>query len=448
MEQIFYVLAIVLNMVPFSVFRYYPFRHSLRIPLAALLLLYSMVLCAEVACYLYFFETSGGDAFFDKDTIVYDIFILFYVGLSFAVIRENVFKQLFIWFTLALYELAVFGAGVWVESAYQSVSGAPRFLLLDITVVLLLILSFPLCRYIMWRLEPFLQLKRPELWRWSWGPGAAFFFMNALYVTEKVHYFGDLVVCRMLSLAAALLCLGLLLWAFDEQHRQNILRQRFLMTQSSYERQESAAQEERENASRTEENYRHLQNIIDRLQECAEQQDAQQAHRVIEAEQTALLLRIPEQHFCQHEILDVILCHTDIGIRTEVRVKFPGKLVMDDLDICVLFGNLLENALQGCKMLPQNSRWLTLHISAAGSMLVVTLDNSCLPESVRQAGEMGRVPVFYSAKRDYAEPGLGISSICDIAAKCGGEAEFKCRDGGFYASVVLPKVCSKGESGK
>ena len=51
--------------------------------------------------------------------------------------------------------------------------------------------------------------------------------------------------------------------------------------------------------------------------------------------------------------------------------------------------------------------------------------------------EEGDERVFYSAKRGYAEPGLGISSICDIAAKYGGKVEFKYEEGVFYASVLI-----------
>ena len=56
---------------------------------------------------------------------------------------------------------------------------APRQFLLDAAVLVLLAVTLPFGRRIWRRLEPFMALKRPEMWRWSWVPGAAFFFMTS-----------------------------------------------------------------------------------------------------------------------------------------------------------------------------------------------------------------------------------------------------------------------------
>lgn len=450
MEEVFYVLAIILNMLPFSIMRYYPFRRVLRIPLHQLAALYTMILCAEIGCYLYHFHRFGGAAFFEQDSLLHVIFLCLYVVLSFAMIRESIYKQLYLWFTLALYELAVFGIGIWTEDMLRVFLGLPRFLLLDSTVLLLLVCTWPLCRNLMQRLQPFLQLKRPEMWRWSWVPGAAFFCMNMLYAICSAHSLSSLVICRVLSLVSALFCLLLLLWTFVSRHQQNILRQRFQMTQAMYEGQEQSAREEREKADRAAENYQHLQKILSALEVCAQKEDLDGAHQLIAQEQKHLLHFLPERHFCQHELLDVILSQLEAnakqaGVRTEIQVTLPARLCLEDMDLCVLFGNLLENAMQACKALPANRRWLTLHIDRAGSMLAVTLDNSCRPGSVRRLETAEDRQTFYSAKRGYEEPGIGISSICDIAAKYHGEAEFAYRDGAFYASVLLVDVCEREE---
>ena len=444
METFCYVLAIALNMAPFSFLRYYPFRRSLRIPVPCLILLYSLVLCAEIAVYVHLYRISDGDAFFDKASFIYDGFIIFYILFSYAIIRENVFKQMYLWFALALYELAVFGTAVWIEDCWQQLLGLPRFLLLDAAVLVLLAVTLPFGRRIWRRLEPFMALKRPEMWRWSWVPGAAFFFMNALYASENVRFFGDMAICRVLSLAASLLSLHLLLSSFEFQHRRNVLMQRFQVTQAMNQQQQQAVLEEKTRRQRTQETYNQLQTTLDRLRQYSSQKDQAAIQKIIAGEQAALLQLAPERHFCRHELLDAILSQMAetarlAGIRTEIRVKPDVLMDMEDMDICVLFGNLLENAMQGCQTLQPNSRWLTLHISRAGSMTAITLDNSCRPDSVKYSAreEAGDGPVFYSAKRGYAEPGLGISSVCDVAARYGGKVDFKYEEGVFYASVLV-----------
>lgn len=443
-EKMGYVLAVILNMVPFSFLRYYPFRRSLRLPLPILVGIYSAALLIEILVYLDIFGHTGGDAFFDKDSLLYDAFIAFYIVFALAVIRESIFKQLYLWFTLALYELSVFGLGIWIESRWQAALGWPRFLLMDGAVLLTLLLTLPPAIYFLRRMEPFLALDRPDMWRWSWLPAASFFVMNWVYIVFDVQQFGEMAICRILSLAASLLSLLLLLWIFESQQKKAVLTQHLQMAQALYHQQQEKAVGAEKQAEETKAIYQHLQEVVAHLRDCVERQDAAGLEERIKAEQKMLLQTSAARHFCQQELLDTILCQADAqaklaGIRAEMRVLLRGSVGMEDIDVCVLFGNLLENAITGCKELPENQRWFTLHISSIGGMVAITLDNSCAAEKIHQEGT-----TFYSAKRGYQESGIGIGSICSVAAKYGGEAEFKCEGGVFYASILL----QQGANGK
>ena len=52
--------------------------------------------------------------------------------------------------------------------------------------------------------------------------------------------------------------------------------------------------------------------------------------------------------------LDAVLCHyTALAekekIETDIRVMVPGRTVLPDDELCVVMGNLLENAVEACK---------------------------------------------------------------------------------------------------
>ena len=436
-EHVLYVLAIILNMVPFSFFRYYPFRKSLRISVCSLLFLYSLVLLSQVMVYLYYYDVLHGEAFFVRYSWYYIGFILTYLLLALLVIRVSIFKQLYLWFTLALWEMAVFGVGIWVEISWQAYFMVPRFLLLDLTVLILLVLTIPPSWHFLQRMEPFLRLDRPKMWRWSWLPSAMFLMIATFYSLEVVHHFNGMVFCRLLSFSAACLNLWLLLQSFELQHQQNVFRQKLQMAQELARLQEDTTRAAQQDAFHTREIYGNLQRILNALKDCAGHRDQQRALDTITKEKKNLHLSSTVQQFCKQELLDSILRYSEAeavreGIRTEIKVRLDKNLLLDDIDLCALFGNLLENAIAGCRTLPQNRRWLTLHISRVGDMTIITLDNSCAAESVHCQGN-----VFFSSKRAYREAGIGVGSICDIVAKYQGEIEIGPRNGMFSVSILL-----------
>ena len=48
------------------------------------------------------------------------------------------------------------------------------------------------------------------------------------------------------------------------------------------------------------------------------------------------------------------------GIRFEARVFIPSVLPFQSGHLAIIFGNLLENALEACRKLPQEQRYIML----------------------------------------------------------------------------------------
>ena len=58
--------------------------------------------------------------------------------------------------------------------------------------------------------------------------------------------------------------------------------------------------------------------------------------------------------FCRNSVADVLLNakYAEIradGIILNARVDLPASLPMDNLDLCILLGNLLDNAIEACR---------------------------------------------------------------------------------------------------
>ncbi len=143
-------------------------------------------------------------------------------------------------------------------------------------------------------------------------------------------------------------------------------------------------------------------------------------------------------YFCEHPTVNPLLVWyagqaKEHGIRFEVNVLIPAKIHVSDSDICVLLGNLLENALDSC--IAQNGGERLIRISGglqSEYMLVFTVDNTYETPIRQTAGG-----AYLSSK--HSGEGIGIASIQNIAGHYNGIASFRYDDTMFYASVLLSR---------
>ncbi len=439
-EQWLYILAIVLHIAPFSYLRFYPYRMQLRIPAEGILILYIVILLIEIHIDLMDYPLHEGQAFLENMNVSYKGFFIIYACCSFSLIKADILQQLYMWFPLALTEMSVLGLGIWIEQLNIFPIELPRFLVLDAVMGIMLCILMPLWMKYLDRIEPFLFQSQLDVWKWGWIPAAAFFFMNEIFVAAKVQSVGITVLGRVLSFMAAATYLFFMLWLMRISKHQLVLEQNLRIAGELSLQQKKLAEDTEQKMRQAQVISNHIGSLLNRLERAAEEKDEEKVRRIISEGHAEIMSSTPSRHFCRHELLDAILCTADMkarqrGIRTEIKVSAGPKLTMEDMDICVLFGNLLENAMDACLPLPVNQRWMTLRIECRGRRLAVVMDNSCRMEQVRE--ENG---IFFSSKRNYAEPGIGLASIQDVVKKYGGTVRFSHRESVFSAEIF----CSGG----
>ena len=136
--------------------------------------------------------------------------------------------------------------------------------------------------------------------------------------------------------------------------------------------------------------------------------------------------------FCENHAVNSILSYyvgiaRNEGIDITVHTELPKETGVSDTDLCIVFGNCVENAIEACRNVKEN-RFITICSEIIGDMLSVTVDNS-FDEELTKKGD-----VFLSRKHD---GGIGISSVRIVALKYNGEARFKASGNVFQASVML-----------
>lgn len=106
---------------------------------------------------------------------------------------------------------------------------------------------------------------------------------------------------------------------------------------------------------------------------------------------------------------------------------------MDVMDICTIFGNLLDNAIECELRIPdKQKRLIHLAVYAKKDFLVIQCENYCLEALEFRDG----LPV--TTKQDKSNHGFGLKSIRNAAEKYGGAMSIHQRDQWFEISLILP----------
>jgi len=119
---------------------------------------------------------------------------------------------------------------------------------------------------------------------------------------------------------------------------------------------------------------------------------------------------------------------------TEVLVEanIAMELKTSQLDLCIIIGNLLDNAMEACLALPADKRIIRIYMEMKGAQLYMSFTNATA--SGKQPKARGR---FQSTKG--AGHGFGLVRIDDIVGRHGGYISRNSEDGAFTTEILLPQ---------
>lgn len=138
-----------------------------------------------------------------------------------------------------------------------------------------------------------------------------------------------------------------------------------------------------------------------------------------------------------NEALDTILTEKSLyceknGIRLTYMVDGERLRFIRPLDIYVIFGNALDNAIESVMKLPESEqRVITLTVTGGDRFVVFQIQNT-------YAGELQIVDGLpMTSKEDAENHGFGVKSIQILAQKYGGDMTFSAENGIFSMNILL-----------
>ncbi len=119
-------------------------------------------------------------------------------------------------------------------------------------------------------------------------------------------------------------------------------------------------------------------------------------------------------------------------IPVTANAHVPVALTTSEIDLCIIIGNLFDNAIEACMALPEEERMIRVHMDMKNTQLYMSFTNTTALK--KQKKENGR---FFTIKR--AGHGYGLVRIDMIIERCQGYISRNSEDGAFTTEILLPQ---------
>ncbi|MBS7008914.1 sensor histidine kinase [Anaerostipes sp.] len=151
--------------------------------------------------------------------------------------------------------------------------------------------------------------------------------------------------------------------------------------------------------------------------------------------------KLEDKQICGYATVDGILkYYIDKADKKGIAVKTDLSTIkesynFDIMDLTVLLGNLMENAIESCEHLDSGESYISITMKKVNVSLLIQVENSCDQKAEEISDFMDES--YFSSTKHTRLKGIGLKSMRLIAEKYGGSAEFKRKGGVFTSRFVL-----------
>ncbi len=263
-------------------------------------------------------------------------------------------------------------------------------------------------------------------------------FVLATIPKEEPELTGGVLVIFAMVCLGAMTAFPLVLFhgRISAHYRQaNELHESYMQSQLEHFRQYRAAQEETARFRHDIKN--NLQCISDLLASGKEKEAGEYVTELL-CEVRAL----SPEYVSGDEILDCIVSSKASVMKREgIEFVFdgviPGGLGFAAIDVCNVFANALDNAIESCLKMPEGKRYIKMALKSSEQFRYVCIENSAA-EKV-DVSKLFAESGGYTTKVQSKGHGMGTYSIRRTAEKYGGVVKAESREGAFVLEIIINK---------
>lgn len=119
------------------------------------------------------------------------------------------------------------------------------------------------------------------------------------------------------------------------------------------------------------------------------------------------------------------------NIAVAVKANVPDSLTVSDLELSIIIGNLLDNAIEAC-CAAAGERFIRVFITMKGNMLYFSMLNT-------SGAKRKKVGSLFATHKDGVH-GFGLRRAEAILAEHGGWVKYNSEDGAFTSEFLVPAI--------
>lgn len=424
-QDLIILIYIILRVAPSSYLCYYPFLEDLRLSKKTAICGFFAIILIEWGIFIF----TGRN--FDKLPSLYGVYLL-YIFYYFAIVKGNKSKQLFCILLSGNFEIVLQTLAMLAERF----SPTPGYYYATATFVLLLAQS----AYFSWfyfTVKNFKQLFRSTKYNNSNYILAFNFVALVLIRNFSEPRTWNLFFARFLCIMPLFFFVCMMMDLLKEKNDNKVMSVK-LSSLEELRRNEKPYYdfviEIWQKSRRLRHDQKHLAVMLNQLYE-EKQFDklGQHLRAILKYTETLQTVKI-----YGNETIDGLIGYWQMqaqekGIPFAVDISF-SKIKINDIDLAIILGNALENAFTAVTkddIAQRSNCYINVKIRERASLLLIEVVNSFSGNIVRYNDQ------FYSAKRDYKEPGTGLENIRMICEKYAGSNNVSFDNQSFKLELML-----------
>ena len=428
-------LTSYLPFLPSAVLCYCPMKHQLKLKKTQIFLCIFIffITLIPIAAYLKC-RFSLSDNFF-----TFPMLILFFLFFQFSVCA-NFSQSLAVFvFVCALLSFSSnftngYDAARYPDSAVFISRVDTSLFHFGVSLLMLLLLTLPLMQYGSFLID---SLSSPKVWYMTVLISGTFLGVNILVIPQRHE---TLYLNRMFFIfwcvLGILLSLMLMIYVLFYFVAVALLdsakvseRNHFLEMQEAQYLKQTKYMEE---TARVRHDFRHTLHTLKML---ADEKEYDSLNQYLKKYINAL----PVSHvitYCQNNSVNALLNYLipiarESAVDIRIYINIPEHLPVTDIDLCSILGNVLENAIDGCKTVSSEKRSVQLSVTTRHDSYLYIVSTNTFDGIVKKEKNQ------YQTTRKNGH-GIGLSSIQLTVEKYNGTVQFSNDDSRFYVDIMIP----------
>lgn len=439
MSSFWLITNVFLDVFPWIFLLYMPFKDRLRFSVITTGVLNYIAL----TIYLLIFKKITTAEFYNLDVMfsyrVVQIFVV--LTLVIFLVDDYIEKSLFVYGLLLPISVVIL---VWASHINNYITIRQSATYLD-TAVLRIIISaicFPFM-YMLWKkyIVPVVKTDNRRQWRQAWIIPIIFSIVSLAYCENnfEITYMRFNQVIARFTLSIGVVIVSVMQFSnmnTEEKFvraEEKAKRSKMLIDMKS--EQYNMITEKIEKTRKSRHDIHHHINVVYQL---AKENKIEQLIEYLEEYNKIDSTKEP-MVYCNNSTVDAILNHyillaKDNGIEVHLNVALPEELKIRDTDLCIVIGNLLENAIEASKK--EENKRIKLRINRSNEYICMLVSN--LYNGEIKKGHSG----YYSRKREFKDTGIGLSSVSAVVEKYDGRMEIDHTNGEFNVFIMMANISS------